>query len=62
MEKPHSFRVGCGVALALSRSVQNVRQIMRHVRWFVENSAECYSRLPALAESEFVVGKLSLEL
>lgn len=46
------------MALALSRSVQNVRQIMRHVRWFVDNSAEYYSKLPALAESGSVAGKL----
>lgn len=33
-EMPHSFRAGCAVALALSGSVQNYGQIMRHVGWF----------------------------
>lgn len=44
-ETPHIFRAGCAVVLALSGSVQNVGQIMRHVGWFGENSAEYYSRL-----------------
>lgn len=33
-EMPHSFRAGCAVALALSGSVQNYGQIMKHVGWF----------------------------
>lgn len=53
-ETPHSFRAGCAVALAMSGSVSEVGQIMRHVGWFGEGSAEYYSRLPALVESDFV--------
>lgn len=45
---PHRFRTGCAVALAMSGSVSEVGQIMRHVGWFGEGSAENYSRLPAL--------------
>lgn len=47
------------MTLTLSGSVKNVWQIMRHVGWFGENSAEYYSRLPAFVESEFVAGKFS---
>uniref|UniRef100_K1Q735 Uncharacterized protein n=1 Tax=Magallana gigas TaxID=29159 RepID=K1Q735_MAGGI len=32
---------------------------MRHVGWFGEGSAEYYSRLPALVESDFVAGRLA---
>ncbi|XP_065922883.1 uncharacterized protein [Magallana gigas] len=58
-ETPHSFRAGCAVALAMSGSVSEVGQIMRHVGWFGEGSAEYYSRLPALVESDFVAGRLA---
>lgn len=39
-ETPHSFRAGCAVALALSRSLQNIGQIMGHVGWLDENSVD----------------------
>ncbi|XP_065932254.1 uncharacterized protein [Magallana gigas] len=58
-ETPHSFQAGCAVALAMSGSVSEVGQIMRHVGWFGEGSAEYYSRLPALVESDFVAGRLA---
>lgn len=58
-ETPHSFRAGCAVTLAMSGSVSEVGQIMRHVGWFGEGSAEYYSRLPALVESDFVAGRLA---
>ncbi|XP_065927883.1 uncharacterized protein [Magallana gigas] len=58
-ETPHSFRAGCAVTLAMSGSVSEVGQIMRHVGWFGEGSAEYYSRLPALLESDFVAGRLA---
>lgn len=41
-------------ALAKSGLGSEVDQIMRHVDWFEEGSAEYYSRLPALVESNFV--------
>ena len=58
-ETPHSFRAGCAVSLAMSGSVKNVGQIMKHIGWFAEGSAEYYSRLPALVESDFVAEKLA---
>uniref|UniRef100_A0A8W8ITM3 Uncharacterized protein n=1 Tax=Magallana gigas TaxID=29159 RepID=A0A8W8ITM3_MAGGI len=58
-ETPHICRAGCAVALAMSGSVSEVVQIMRHVGWFGEGSAEYYSRLPALIESDFVAGRLA---
>ncbi|XP_056015651.1 uncharacterized protein LOC125660664 [Ostrea edulis] len=58
-ETPHSFRAGCAVALAMSGSVNDIGQIMRHIGWFGEGSAEYYSRLPALVESDFVAGRLA---
>lgn len=53
-ETPHSFRAGFSAALAKSGLGSEVDQIMRHVDWFEEGSAEYYSRLPALVESNFV--------
>ena len=59
-ETPHSFRAGCAVALALSGSVNDVGQMMRHIGWFGEGSAEYYSRLPNVVESDFVAGGLAV--
>ncbi|XP_065933694.1 uncharacterized protein, partial [Magallana gigas] len=58
-ETPHSFRAGCAVTLALSGSVTNVRQMMNHVGWYGEGTAEYYSRLPALVESDYIAGRLA---
>ena len=58
-ETPHSFRAGCAVTLALSGSVDNIGQMMNHVGWYGEESAEYYSRLPALVESDYVAGRLA---
>lgn len=58
-ETPHSFRAGCPVTLALSGSVANIGQIMNHVGWYGEGTAEYYSRLPALVESDYIAGRLA---
>ena len=58
-ETPHSFRAGCAVTLALSGSVDNIDQMMNHIGWYGEGSAEYYSRLPVLVESDFVAGRLA---
>ena len=50
-ETPHSFRAGCAVTLALSGSVDNIDQIMNHIGWYGEGSAEYYSRLAVFVES-----------
>lgn len=45
--------------LALSGSVTNVGQMMNHVVWYGEETAEYYSRLPALVESDYIAGRLA---
>jgi hypothetical protein len=47
------------VNLALSGSVTNVGQMMNHVGWYEEGTAEYYSRLPALVESDYIAGRLA---
>ena len=46
---------------AMSGSVHDMDQIMRHIGWFGEGSAEYYSILSALIKSDFVAGRLAEE-
>lgn len=58
-ETPHSFRSGCAVTMALSGSVESTGEMMRHIGWFNEKSAEYYSRVHTLSDSSLVASKLS---
>ena len=44
-ETPH-FRTACAVSLAMSSSVHDIGQTMRHVGCFGGGSAEYYGRMP----------------
>lgn len=39
--------------------MHDMDQIMRHIGWFGEGSAEYYSILSALIKSDFVAGRLA---
>lgn len=44
-ETPHSFRSGCAITIALSNSNNSrTTDVMGHVGWFTEQSADYYSR------------------
>lgn len=47
---------------AMSGSVHDMDQIMRHIGWFGEGSAEYYSILSALIKSDFVAGRLAANM
>ncbi|ESO88966.1 hypothetical protein LOTGIDRAFT_154035 [Lottia gigantea] len=61
-EAPHSFRSGCDITMALSGSVNNPEQMIRHIGWFTENSARYYSMINALADSTIIATKYAEEV
>lgn len=58
-ETPHSLRAGCAIFMALSGSANNITDMMEHIGWFSEKSAEYYSRLPILHNSGCVASNMA---
>lgn len=58
-ETPHSLRAGCAITLAISGAAKNNNEIMQHVGWSSENSANYYSRAQILKDAGTVAGNLA---
>ena len=58
-ETPHSFRAGCAITMALTDCADDVLDVMHHIGWFSQESAEYYSRKNSLVDSNIVAQKLS---
>ena len=57
-ETPHSMRAGCAVTLAMSGKVKT-KDMMEHIGWSCEKTAEYYSRSAKLFDSGMVADTLA---